>query len=81
MSYQPEMLGRIDREQLSKILGAPYLYKPFMAEFPGDRWPCTVRYDHRGTFYVPRDHFAFDPKRPGPSDCVWIIPGTAEPRR
>lgn len=44
--------------------------------FPRDRWPSMVRYDERGVIYVPRDHFALEPRTSRPSDCVWIVPGT-----
>lgn len=41
-----------------------------------ERWPLYVYYDHLGVRYVPRDHFYTGPRIDGPSDCLWIIPGS-----
>lgn len=67
----------IDPKTIAEALRTPSPYAPLILDLvPRERWPCTVSYDHRGTAYVPRDAFRFPPDRPGPSDCVWIVPGT-----
>ena len=54
------------------------LINPFFGNglLSGERWPEMVRYDERGTFFVPRDRYAFNPRNPRCSDCVMIVPGS-----
>lgn len=48
---------------------------------PREPWPHYVHYSvgiRLGrTTYTPPDSFYFTRSKPGPSDCVWIVPGTA----
>lgn len=48
--------------------------------FPRDPWPHIVYYRKGKVTYVPSDHFLFTDNQRGPSDCIWIVSGTAERR-
>ncbi|SEC01456.1 hypothetical protein SAMN05444164_0801 [Bradyrhizobium erythrophlei] len=64
-------------QAIAEAFRTPSPYRPLILDVdPQERWPCMVRYDQRGTVYVPRELFQFEPDQPGPSDCVWIVPGT-----
>ena len=43
-------------------------------------WPHSVWYRHYCAKYVPPTEFVLPVQSYRPSDCVWIVPGTAEAR-
>lgn len=44
-------------------------------------WPHMVHYRGTRVTYIDPKTFLWTDDRRGPSDCVWIVPGTAERRR
>jgi hypothetical protein len=63
---------------MRELLDRPFTPLPSILDMINDpeRWPLYVYYDAGGVRFVPRDHFYMGPRVHGPSDCVWIVPGS-----
>ncbi len=66
----------IDDATARMIFESPLLVGYTMPLFPRERWPHYVHRVNGRVIYTAPDSFCgLEPV--GPSDCVWIVPGTA----
>lgn len=66
---------------LQRLMNAPIrAFRNDMLAMLRERWPHQVHYtpqQNEKPEHVPPCVHRFPPRKAGPSDCVWIVPGTA----
>lgn len=70
--------------EIRSVLEMPLSREFFAASeqfWPADPWPHMVHYRSGRMTYVDPKTFLWTDERRSPSDCVWIVPGTAERRK
>lgn len=74
------MLNRpLQKTEIEALMRAPPL-RNFGSMFDRDPWPLMVHYrvglEDSNAQFTPREVYRVEGT--GPSDCVWIVPGTAQ---
>lgn len=71
MNLDAERVARAFRESQA-FLDSFLLFQTMLAE----RWPLYVHYVDGRSVFTKRDEFFILPAKLGPTDCVWIVPGS-----
>lgn len=78
-SVPPDKWATIVGADLKRLLETPCDYAP-MFQLITEPAPHVVHYWGTKAHYVPPTEYLWRSWEPGPTDCEWIVPGTAEGR-